>query len=149
VGFHATMSRAFHRLELLLKNITPRRRSRRRSRVRRRSREEVGRLDPRRLVFVDENVAPTPLWCGATRGRPKASGPTAAGCPDNHSQITTLVASLSLAGAGETTTFQGATTKTAVFENFYVEQVLTPSLGLGQVVVVDNLGHTRGRGSKS
>jgi hypothetical protein len=41
--------------------------------------------------------------------------------------------------------FSGSDPKTAVFENFYVEQVLTPSLGLEQVVVVDNLGAHKGK----
>jgi transposase len=62
--------------------------------------------------------------------------------PRNRGKNTTLVASLSLGGVGESMAFEGATTK-AVFEA-YVEQVLVPSLKPGQVVVMDNLRAHKG-----
>ena len=50
-------------------------------------------------------------------------------------------------GYGTCLAVVGSTTAT-VFET-YVEKVLTPSLGRGQVVVLDDLTTSRARGSKS
>jgi DDE superfamily endonuclease len=52
-------------------------------------------------------------------------------------RLVTLLASMSLRGMGPCLVVEGSTT-TAVFEA-YLEQVLTPSLGPGQVVMMDNL----------
>ena len=54
----------------------------------------------------------------------------------------TLLASMSVRGMGPCLAVEGSTT-TAVFEA-YLEQVLTPSLGPGQVVVMDNLSSHKG-----
>ena len=75
----------------------------------------------------------------APRGR-RAYG----SAPRNRGRVTTLVASLTLAGMGPAMTIEGGTT-TEVFAA-YVEQVLAPALRPGQVVVVDNLAaHHGGR----
>jgi transposase len=56
---------------------------------------------------------------------------------------TTLIASMSLCGMGETMTIQGATDAKA-FE-VYIEHFLAPTLSEGQVVVLDQLGAHRPR----
>jgi transposase len=53
-----------------------------------------------------------------------------------------LLASMTAEGMGECLAVEGSTT-TAVFEA-YLEQVLSPSLGPGQVVVMDNLSSHKG-----
>ncbi len=53
-----------------------------------------------------------------------------------------MLSSMSLEGMGPSLAVEGATTK-AVFEA-YVEQVLTPSLSPGQIVVMDNLSSHKG-----
>lgn len=93
------------------------------------------RLDVNDLVFVDESGthrAMTPLYGRAPRGA-RAVGAT----PRNRGRVTTLLASLSLAGMGAAMTIEGGTDR-AVFEA-YVEQGLAPTLRPGQVVVIDNL----------
>lgn len=103
-------------------------------------RERVARLDPERLVFVDEcgsNVGLAPLRARAPRGeraRDKA--------PRNRGKNTTLLASMGAEGMGPCLAVEGGTTK-AVFEA-YVEVVLAPSLSSGQTVVMDNLSAHKG-----
>jgi hypothetical protein len=83
-------------------------------------RERVARLDPSRLVFVDEcgsNVGLTPLHARAPKGE-RARG----SAPRNHGRNTTLLASMGAVGMGPSLAVEGTTTK-AVFEA-YVEQVL-------------------------
>ncbi len=50
---------------------------------------------------------------------------------------------MSAEGMGPSLTVEGATTS-AVFETYYVEQVLAPTLRRGQVVVMDNLSAHKG-----
>jgi transposase len=50
---------------------------------------------------------------------------------------------MSTGGMGPSLTVEGATTS-AVFEAYYVEQVLAPTLRKGQVVVMDNLSAHKG-----
>lgn len=107
---------------------------------RRRWREGVGRLGPRRLVFVDEcgtHTSMTRLRARAPRGE-RAYGAV----PRNRGKNTTLIASMPHEGMGPCMSVLGSTTK-AVFEA-YVERVLAPSLSPGQVVVLDNLGAHKG-----
>ena len=98
------------------------------------------RLDPGRLVFVDEcgtNVGLAPLRARAPKGE-RAFGKT----PRNRGKNTTLLASMGSDGMGPCLAVEGGTTK-AVFEA-YVELVLAPSLSPGQVVVLDNLSAHKG-----
>ena len=55
--------------------------------------------------------------------------------PRNRGKNTTLIASMSLLGMGESMCFEGAT-DSEVFE-LYVEHFLAPTLKEGQVVVMD------------
>jgi transposase len=97
-------------------------------------------FDARRLVFVDEsgfNISMTRLRARAPRGK-RAYGKV----PRNRGKNTTLMAAITLEGAmGESMTVEGATDAEA-FE-VYVEHFLAPSLGEGQVVVLDGLGAHR------
>ena len=105
-----------------------------------RFRAAMAAVDPARLVFVDESgthVATTRRWARAPRGR-RAVGSV----PRNRGRVTTLVASLTLAGMGPALAVEGGTT-TEVFVA-YVDQVLAPALVPGQVVVVDDLAAHHG-----
>jgi transposase len=98
-------------------------------------REYVRRIDPRRLVFVDEcstNIALTSLYARAPKGE-RAYGEA----PRNWGKNVTLIASLSAEGIGATMSVEGATDG-AAFET-YVEHFLAPTLQRGQIVVMDNL----------
>jgi transposase len=112
----------------------------REEKARARWREWVSRIDPHRLVFVDEcgtNVGMTPLRARAPKGE-RAYGKA----PRNRGKNTTLLASMELCGMGPCLAVEGSTTKD-VFEA-YVERVLTPSLSPGQIVVMDNLSAHKG-----
>jgi transposase len=92
-------------------------------------------LDPERLVFVDEcstNIALAKLYARAPKGE-RAYGEA----PRNWGKNVTLIASLSAEGVGATMSVEGATDG-AAFET-YVEHFLLPTLGEGQIVVMDNL----------
>jgi hypothetical protein len=87
------------------------------------------------LVFVDEcgsNIALTPIYARAPKGE-SATGRV----PRNRGKNTTLIASLSLEGMGTAMILEGST-HGAAFE-IDVEQLLAPSMHVGQIVVMDNL----------
>jgi transposase len=97
-------------------------------------REQTRHLDREQFVIVDEcgsNLALTPLYARAPKGQ-RAVGAV----PRNYGKNTTLIASLSLQGMGETFILEGAADAGAFA--IYVEQVLAPSLQAGQIVVMDN-----------
>ena len=99
---------------------------------------ELGRIDPERLVFVDEmgtHTSLAPLYAYAPVGERVFFE-----IPRNRKN-TTLLTSLHRGGMGPSMAVEGATT-TRVFET-YVEKVLVPSLEPGQIVVMDNLGAHR------
>ena len=100
----------------------------------------ISALDGRRLVFVDEmgtNTSLAPLYAYSRRGHR-----VHAKVPRNRGPNTTLLASITVEGMGPCVAVVGSTTK-EVFET-YVEQVLSPTLGPGQVVVMDNLAAHKG-----
>jgi transposase len=92
-------------------------------------------VDPERLVFVDEmgvHTSLAPLYGYAPKGerlRLKV--------PRNRGKNTTLLASITLGGMGETMAVEGSTDR-GVFEA-YIEHALAPALRAGQVVIMDNL----------
>jgi transposase len=97
-------------------------------------------LEAERLVFVDEmgtNTSLAPLYAWSRRGERAL-----ASVPRNWGANVTLLASMSLRGMGPCLAVEGSTT-TAVFEA-YLERVLSPWLGPGQVVVMDNLSSHKG-----
>ncbi len=100
----------------------------------------MSKLDPKRLVFVDEcgtNIFLTPLYARAPKGE-RAYGKV----PKNWGKNITLLSSLSLEGIGASMAIEGSTDK-EVFEG-YVEHFLGPTLKRGQVVIMDNLQAHKG-----
>jgi transposase len=92
-----------------------------------------------RLVFVDEcgtHTSLAPIYGYAPKGE-RLYLPV----PRTRGKNTTLLSSMSVEGMGPSLTVEGATTA-QVFET-YLEKVLAPSLGKGQIVVMDNLGAHR------
>jgi transposase len=115
--------------------------SERKEETRSRWREQVKNLETSKLVFLDEsgaNIALTRLYARAPRGK-RARG----SIPRNRRKNVTLLASLSLAGIGETMMIEGSASA-QVFE-IYIEQILAPSLQKGQIVVMDNLSTHKGQ----
>jgi transposase len=102
---------------------------------RRRSfRRRMARIDPERLVFVDESGVNTAMT--RTHGRAPA-GERVHGAVPGYWESMTLICGLRLSGVTAPLVFPGAT-DTATFES-YVEQVLVPQLKPGDVVIWDNL----------
>jgi transposase len=101
---------------------------------RRSFRRKVKKIDPRRLIFVDETgvtTAMTPAYAWSPRGeRAHASAPGAW-------ESVTVIAALGLDGVRAPLMFPGST-NAVTFES-YIEQVLVPALHKGEVVVFDNL----------
>ena len=91
--------------------------------------------DPERLVFVDEmgvHTSLAPLYGYSRKGERVHLQ-----VPRNRGSNTTLLASMTLGGMGETLALECSTNR-EVFEA-YVEYALAPTLEAGQVVVMDNL----------
>jgi transposase len=101
---------------------------------RRSFRRKIKKIEPERLVFVDESgvtTAMTPAYARAPRGeRAVDSAPGAW-------ESVTVIAALGLDGVRAPLAFPGST-DTAAFQS-YVDQVLVPALHEGDVVVLDNL----------
>jgi transposase len=96
----------------------------------------AAKVDPRRLVFVDEMGAHTSL--APVYGYSPKGERVRLEVPRNRGKNTTLLASMTLLGAmGETMAVEGSTDR-EVFEA-YVEHALAPTLKAGQLVVMDNL----------
>jgi transposase len=93
-------------------------------------------LDPDRLVFIDETWATTNL----TRryGRAARGQRLVAPVPHGHWKTSTFVAGLRASGLTAPLVVDGA--MNGDIFRAYVEQVLTPTLVPGDVVVLDNLG---------
>ena len=92
-------------------------------------------VDPERLVFVDKmgvHTSLAPLYGYSRKGERVHLQ-----VPRNRGTNTTLLASMTLGGMGETMAVEGSTNQ-EVFEA-YVEHALAPTLQAGQVVIMDNL----------
>lgn len=96
--------------------------------------KKVARLDPQRLVFIDETGATTAMT--RTHGR-APRGERVYGSAPGQWQSLTLVTGMRLSGVVAPLAFAGATDTTA-FQN-YVEQALVPQLQVGDIVIWDNL----------
>jgi transposase len=90
-------------------------------------------------VFVDESGMHTSM--DRVRSRAPRGERAYGKVPRNRGKNTTLIASMSLSGMGESMCVEGAT-DAEVFE-VYVKYFLAPTLSEGQVVVLDNLGAHR------
>jgi transposase len=103
--------------------------------------EKAKELKREDLLFLDEcgsNIALTRLYARAPKGK-RVYGSV----PRNRKKNTTLLASLSLSGVGETMLIEGAA-NAQIFE-LYIERILAPSLRKGQTVVMDNLSIHKGQ----
>nr|WP_238525768.1 IS630 family transposase [Parvularcula bermudensis] len=92
-------------------------------------------LDPERLVFIDETGASTKmarLYGRAPRGE-RCKSPI----PHGHWKTTTFTGALRLSGLGAPMVLDGPMHGEAFLA--YVEQVLTPTLQPGDIVIMDNL----------
>jgi transposase len=101
---------------------------------RRSFRRDVRRVEPKRLVFVDETgvtTAMTPAYAWSPRGERAVDSAPASW------ESVTVIAALSLDGVRAPVAFPGSTDTTA-FQS-YVDQVLVPALHAGDVVVFDNI----------
>jgi transposase len=92
-------------------------------------------VDPERLVFVDEmglHTSLAPLYGYSRKGERVHLK-----VPRNRGKNTTLLASMTLGGMGQTMAVEGSTDQ-ELFDT-YIEHALAPALEAGQVVVMDNL----------
>lgn len=130
--------RALKRLGITVKKKSPRAAERDRPEVRRKRRKfrrEIKRVEPGRLVFVDETgvtTAMTPRYGRAPRGE-RVEDPAPASW-----ESVTVIAALGVDGVRAPLALPGAV-NAAAFQS-YVEGVLVPALRPGDVVVFDNLG---------
>ena len=103
-------------------------------------RERQGRLDPDRLVFIDETWASTNM--ARTHGRCQRGERLRAAVPHGHWKTTTCVAALTTRGIIAPWVLDGPINRDA-FET-YVEKVLVPELPQNAVVIMDNLSSHKG-----
>lgn len=106
------------------------------ARKRSRWQKHQGRIDPRRLVFIDETWAKTnmePLRGWAPKGQRLR-----AKVPFGHCKTMTFLAALRHDRIVAPWVFDGPINGESF--QLYVEQVLVPTLGRGDIVVLDNLG---------
>jgi transposase len=111
------------------------------ARRRRRWKAYQGRLDPARLVFIDETWAKTNMTrlCGwAPRGRKLV-----AKVPHGHWRTLTFLAALRHDRIDAPCVIDGPINGESFLA--YVEQVLAPTLKPGDIVIIDNLGSHKGK----
>lgn len=94
------------------------------------------KLDPTKLVFIDESGAKTNMT--RLRGRAPRGKRLHASAPCGRWESTTMISSVRLDGTTACMAVRGAT-NTEVFRA-YVSGVLLPTLESGDIVVMDNLG---------
>lgn len=94
-----------------------------------------GRLDPRRLVFIDETWAKTNMI--RTRGWCKKGQPLNAKAPHGHWKTLTFLAALRHDGITAPCVFDGPINGECFLA--YVRQALVPTLKVGDMVIMDNL----------
>ena len=101
-------------------------------------------LEPEDLVFVDEmgsHVALTRLYARSRRGR-RAYGTV----KRNRGRNLTTIGAVTLEGVQASFAFEGGTDGDGAAFLVFVREVLAPSLRVGQVVILDNLGAHRVEG---
>ncbi len=92
-------------------------------------------LDPARLIFIDETAASTKM--ARLRGRAARGVRCRAAIPHGHWMTTTFTAGLRLGGISAPMLLEGPMDGDAFLA--YIEQVLVPSLTIGDTVIMDNL----------
>jgi len=111
------------------------------ARKRARWRRHQGRLDPRRLVFIDETWAKTNMT--RTHGRCARGQRLVDRVPHGHWKTMTFLAALRWDRIDAPFVLDGPIN--GEWFRAYVEQVLVPTLQPGDVVILDNLGSHRGK----
>ena len=101
-------------------------------------------LDPARLVFIDETGATTKM--ARLRGRSLRGERCRASVPHGHWKTSTLVAGLRLDGMTAPMVIDGAMNGEAF--TAYAEHLLAPTLGPGDIVVMDNLPAHKVKGAR-
>ena len=111
------------------------------ARKRARWRRHQARLDPRRLVFIDETWAKTNMT--RTHGRALRGQRLVDKVPHGHWKTLTFLAALRYDAIAAPFVLDGPINGEWFLA--YVEQVLVPTLRPGDVVVMDNLGSHKGK----
>jgi len=102
--------------------------------------ERQGRIDPRRLVFIDETWAKTNMT--RRHGRCIEGDRLVAKVPHGRWRTLTFLAALRCDRIEAPCVIDGPINGTSF--RAYVEQFLVPTLGRGDIVVMDNLGSHKG-----
>jgi transposase len=110
------------------------------ARRRARWKQHQGRLDPRRLVFIDETWAKTNMT--RRHGRCQRGKRLVAKVPQGRWRTLTFVAALRCDRITAPCVIDGPIN--AISFRAYVEQFLLPTLGAGDIVIMDNLGSHKG-----
>src|SRR5277367_4404962 len=100
-----------------------------------------GRLDPARLVFIDETWAKTNMT--RTHGRSARGQRLLAKAPFGHWRTLTFLAALRSDRIDAPCVIDGPINGESFLA--YVEQVLVPALKPGDIVIIDNLGSHKGK----
>jgi transposase len=100
-----------------------------------------GRLDPARLVFIDETWAKTNMT--RTHGRCGRGERLVAKVPQGRWQTLTFLAALRVDRIEAPCVIDGPINGEAFLA--YVEQILVPTLRPGDIVIIDNLGSHKGK----
>jgi transposase len=103
--------------------------------ARRRWKDEQARLDPAKLVFVDETGASTQM--ARLYGRAKRGHRVVSRIPWGHWKTVTFVAGLRLDGFSAPFVIDCAMNGAIFIE--YLQQCLVPTLRPGDIVIIDNL----------
>jgi DDE superfamily endonuclease len=100
-----------------------------------------GRLDPGRLVFIDETWAKTNMT--RTHGRARRGERLVAKVPHGRWRTLTFLAALRSDRIDAPCVIDGPINGESFLA--YVEQVLVPALKPGDIVIIDNLGSHKGK----
>ncbi len=111
------------------------------ARRRARWKQHQGRLDPRRLVFIDETWAKTNMT--RRHGRCARGSRLVAKVPHGRWRTLTFLAALRCDRIAAPCVIDGPINGTSF--RAYVEQFLLPTLDAGDIVIMDNLGSHKGR----
>jgi transposase len=108
-------------------------------------RQRQATLSPARLVFIDETWATTTM--ARRHGRARRGKRLVAAVPHGHWKTTTLVAALRHDRIAAPCVFDGAINGARFLA--WLEQALAPTLGPGDLVIMDNLGAHKVQGVRT
>jgi transposase len=100
-----------------------------------------GKLDPNRLVFIDETWAKTNMT--RTHGRCRRGKRLVAKVPHGRWRTLTFLAALRSDRIDAPCVIDGPINGLSFLA--YIEQILVPTLAAGDIVIMDNLGSHKGR----